>query len=237
MARPRISLRSARATHYKQRISNPLEALPLRPAIFFDCDGVLNEEPGGHGVLGPGDVRLIPGAGRAVRAVREAGYLAIMVTNRAQVAKGLVTLAGLETIFARIRALLAEYGGIVDGIYFCPHHPERKPGGVPEFQIACECRKPGTLLLRRAIADFDIDVSRSALIGDSLRDINAGQAMGLRTYGVRTGYACGDIERYAGEAPPVPDRMFSDVREAVEFYLSHSAIAEPAPAKSPGEPD
>lgn len=55
----------------------------MRPAIFFDCDGVLNEEPGGHGVLGPDDVRLIPGAGEAVRAAREAGYLAIIVTNRA----------------------------------------------------------------------------------------------------------------------------------------------------------
>src|SRR3569833_4655194 len=76
--------------------------LPLmRPAIFFDCDGVLTEEPGGHGVLGPDDIRLIPGAGAAVRAAREAGYLAIIVTNRAQVAKGFVTLAGLDAIFVR----------------------------------------------------------------------------------------------------------------------------------------
>jgi histidinol-phosphate phosphatase family protein len=207
----------------------------MRPAIFFDCDGVLNEEPGGHGVLGPDDVRLIPGAGEAVRAAREAGYLAIIITNRAQVAKGFVTLAGLETIFARIRELLAQNGGIVDAIYFCPHHPERgTPGGVPGFQIACECRKPGTLLLRRAIADFGIDPGRSALIGDSLRDIGAGRAMGLKTYGVRTGYACRDVERYPDQAPPVPDRLFADVREAVAFCVAHRAIAEPG---QPGRPD
>lgn len=193
----------------------------MRPAIFFDCDGVLNEEPGGHGVLAPDDIRLIRGAGAAVRAAREAGYLAIIVTNRAQVAKGFVTLAGLDTIFARLRELLTEGGGIVDAIYFCPHHPEPTPGGAPDFQIACECRKPGTLLLRRAIADFGIDVGRSMLIGDSLRDIGAGQAMGLTCYGVKTGYACRDVERYPDRAPPVPDRMFADVGEAVAFCVSH----------------
>lgn len=182
----------------------------MRPAIFFDCDGVLNEEPGGHGVLGPDDIRLIPGAGTAVRAAREGGYLAIIVTNRAQVAKGFVTLAGLETIFARLRALLAEDGGIVDAIYFCPHHPERgTPGGATDFQITCDCRKPGTLLLRRAVDDFGIDVSRSMLIGDSLRDIGAGHAMGLKSYGVRTGFACRDVERY-------PDRTLQHLfRDAV----------------------
>ncbi|MDN3273887.1 HAD-IIIA family hydrolase [Frankia sp. RB7] len=205
----------------------------MRPAIFFDCDGVLNEEPGGHGVLGPDDIRLIPGAGAAVRATRAAGYLAIVVTNRAQVAKGFVTLSGLETIFARLRALLAEDGGIVDAIYFCPHHPERATNaGAPDFQIACECRKPGTLLFRRAIADFGIDVGSSVLIGDSLRDIGAGRAMGLTSYGVRTGFACRDVERYPDRAPPAPDRMFAHVGEAVAFCLSH-----PAKHGQAGQPD
>lgn len=205
----------------------------MRPAIFFDCDGVLNEEPGGHGVLGPDDIRLIPGAGAAVRTARAAGYLAIVVTNRAQVAKGFVTLAGLDAIFARLRELLAADGGLIDAIYFCPHHPERgTPGGAPDFQIACECRKPGTLLFRRAVADFGIDVRRSMLIGDSLRDIGAGRAMGLTSYGVQTGFACRDVERYPDPAPPVPDRMFSDVGEAVAFCLVH-----PAKHGQAGQPD
>lgn len=205
----------------------------MRPAIFFDCDGVLNEEPGGHGVLDPDDIRLIPGAGAAVRAARAAGYLAIIITNRAQVAKGFVTLAGLEAIFARLRALLAEDGGIVDAIYFCPHHPERgTPGGAPDFQVVCECRKPGTLLFRRAVADFGIDVDRSLLIGDSLRDIGAGRAMGLKSYGVRTGFACRDVERYPDRAPPAPDRTFADVGEAVAFCLTH-----PAKHGQAGQPD
>ena len=210
------------------------ESSSLRPAIFFDCDGVLNEEPGGNGVLGPDDVRLIPGAGEAVRKAREAGYLAIIVTNRAQVAKGLVTLAGLEPIFARIRELLARAGGVIDRIYFCPHHPDKTfPGGVPEFQIACECRKPGTLLLRRAIEDLAIDARRSFLIGDSLRDIGAGQAAGIRTLGVRTGYACRDVARYPHTPPPQPDRMFADVGEAVDFCVSGLRIADPVSRSAP----
>lgn len=205
----------------------------MRPAIFFDCDGVLNEEPGGHGVLGPDDIRLIPGAGAAVRAAREAGYLTIIVTNRAQVAKGFVTLAGLDAIFARLRELLTADGGLVDAIYFCPHHPDRgTPGGAPDFQIVCECRKPGTLLFRRAVADFGIDVRHSMLIGDSLRDIGAGRAMGLTSYGVQTGFACRDVERYPDPTPLAPDQMFSDVGEAVAFCLAH-----PAKHGQAGRPD
>lgn len=206
----------------------------MRPAIFFDCDGVLNEEPGGDGVLGPGDVRLIPGAGEAVRKAREAGYLTVIVTNRAQVAKGLVTLADLDRIFARIRELLGQAGGVIDRIYFCPHHPDKTlPGGVPEFQIACECRKPGTLLLRRAIAELAIDAHRSFLIGDSLRDIGAGTAAGVRTLGVRTGFACRDVARYPRTRPPQPDRMFADVGEAVDFCVSGLRTAIPSCRSAP----
>jgi len=202
-------------------------AQDLRPAIFFDCDGVLNEEPGGNGVLVPDDVRLIPGAGEAVRAARDAGYLAIVITNRAQVAKGFVKLAELDKIFARVEELLAQSGGTIDRIYFCPHHPDKTPGGVPELKIDCDCRKPGALLFRRAIADFAVDVRRSAVIGDSLRDIGAGRAVGLWTYGVRTGYACRDVARYPHREPPRPDLMFSDVREAIDFCVSYRRIAEP----------
>src|SRR5579863_606351 len=96
----------------------PLDRAHLRPAIFFDCDGVLNEEPGDPGVVAPDQVKTIPGAGVAVRRAHEAGLLTVAVTNRPQVAKGLVTFEGVDDILDRLEALLAQDGGVLDRIYF-----------------------------------------------------------------------------------------------------------------------
>jgi mannose-1-phosphate guanylyltransferase/phosphomannomutase len=201
-----------------------------RPAIFLDCDGVLNQEPGGPGVVTPDDVKTIPGAGSAVRRAREAGLLTVAVTNRPQVAKGLVTFEGLDHILGRLEALLAEEGGVLDRIYACPHHPESGfPGEIAALKICCECRKPGTLLLRQALADLPIERSRSMLVGDSLRDIGAARGIGIWAYGVRTGYGCRDHERYGRESgrPPVPDLMFETASEAIEFGIGYRALAAP----------
>jgi histidinol-phosphate phosphatase family protein len=199
-----------------------------RPAIFFDCDGVLNEDPGDPGIVTPDDVKIIPGAGAALCSARQAGVLAVAVTNRPQVAKGLVTFEGLDHILGRLEALLAEDGGVLDRIYLCPHHPQAGfPGEIPALKVRCECRKPGTLLLRQALADLPIDEARSMLIGDSLRDIGAARGIGIWGYGVRTGYGCRDHERYRRESgiPPVPDLMFESVSEAVAFGVGYRALA------------
>jgi mannose-1-phosphate guanylyltransferase/phosphomannomutase len=204
-----------------------------RPAIFFDCDGVLNEEPGEPGIVAPDDVRPIPGAGAAVRRARLAGLLTVAVTNRPQVAKGLVTFEGLDHILGRLEALLAEDGGVLDRIYFCPHYPQSGfEGEIAALKIRCECRKPGTLMLRQATADLPIDRLRSMLIGDSLRDIGAARGIGIWAYGVRTGYGCRDHERFRRESgvPPVPDLIFESVSEAVEFGVGYRALAEPVVA-------
>jgi mannose-1-phosphate guanylyltransferase / phosphomannomutase len=199
-----------------------------RPAIFFDCDGVLNVEPGNPGVVRPDDVMLIPGAGTAVSTARAAGFLAIAITNRAQVARGLVTFETLDHIFGRLEALLAQEGGVLDRIYFCPHHPDSGfPGEIRALKIACECRKPGTLLFQRAIDELPVEQGRSVGIGDSLRDIGAARAMGIWSYGVRTGYGCRDADRYPGGPLPVPDLMFENVLEAVDFCVTYRALAEP----------
>jgi mannose-1-phosphate guanylyltransferase / phosphomannomutase len=198
-----------------------------RPAIFFDCDGVLNVEPGNPGVVRPDDVVLMSGAGGAVSAARAAGFLAIAITNRAQVARGLITFEDLDHIFGRLEALLANEGGVLDRIYFCPHHPDSGfPGEVRALKISCECRKPGTLLFRRAIDELPVETAHSAGIGDSLRDIGAARALGIWSYGVRTGYGCRDALRYPGPLP-VPDLMFEDVVEAVDFCVTYRALSEP----------
>lgn len=211
---------------------------PKAPAIFFDCDGVLNEEPGGDGVLHPDDVRLIAGAGAAVKAARDAGFITVAITNRAQVAKGLIGFTELDRILERLQTLLGNDGGALDRIYFCPHYPDRTPAGIPELQIHCDCRKPGKLLFERAIAELEIDRARSVAIGDSLRDIAAAHAVGVRAYGVRTGNGCRDSARNPGgeSAAPKPDEMFDNVREAVAFHLSRDRQSKAHSETRPSPP-
>ena len=174
----------------------------LRPTIFLDCDGVLNEEPGETGVLHPDAVRLIPGAGAAVGRINAAGALAIAVTNRAQVGRGWITLATLDAILGRLRTLLADGGGRLDAVYFCPHAPE----------AGCDCRKPAPGLLVRAAAEWPVDRARAVLIGDTQRDIAAARAFGIGALGVRTGHGC------AG--PLAADAMFDSVGPAVDHALT-----------------
>jgi mannose-1-phosphate guanylyltransferase / phosphomannomutase len=202
----------------------------LRPAVFFDCDGVLNQEDGIGGALKPDDVTLIDGAAAAVRRAHEAGLLTVAITNRSQVAKGLITFDDLDHILGRLEALLATEGGVLDRLYFCPHHPQSGfPGEVPALKIRCECRKPGTLLLRQACADLPIERSRSIFIGDSLRDIGAARGVGIWAYGVRTGWGCRDRESFLREVgPPLPiaDLMFENVVEAVDFAVRYRELAQ-----------
>jgi mannose-1-phosphate guanylyltransferase/phosphomannomutase len=194
-----------------------------RPALFFDCDGVLNHEPGGDGVVNPEDVVLLPGAAAAVRRARDAGFLTVAVTNKPQVAKGLISPQGLQRVLGRLETLLAREGAVLDRIYVCPHHPEGGfAGEVAELKIACGCRKPAPGMLRQAMADLPLTIRRSALIGDSWRDVAAGRAAGVFTCGVRTGEGCRAM-------PPGlrADAMFADVAEAVEFALDDARPAPP----------
>lgn len=201
-----------------------------RPAILFDVDGVLNEEPGLMGALKPDDVRLIPGAGKAVAQAHKSGFVTVAITNRPQVARGDITFDDLDAILGRLEALIAEDAGVLDRIYVCPHHPDRGfAGEVTALKIRCECRKPGPLLFQRALEELPIDRARSVAIGDSLRDIGAARAVGIWAYGVRTGYGCRDTARYPGgaDAAPVPDLMFDDVGDAVRFAMAYETLAAP----------
>ena len=151
-------------------------------ALFLDRDGTVLVEKGY--VTTVEDVELLPGVAGAIAAASAAGWKIIVVTNQACVAKGLITEDELGGIHQRMVAMLGAEGAFVDGVYWCPHHPE---GTVPEFSIECSCRKPRAGLLEQAAAEHDLDLAASAMVGDTLRDLEAGRAVGAKAILVLTG--------------------------------------------------
>lgn len=139
-----------------------------RPAVFLDRDGTIIEDV--HYIADSEDVRLLPGVATAIRRLNEARIPVIVITNQSGIARGLITAAGYERVRTRMDELLREANARIDMTYMCPHHPD--------FTGACECRKPGTLLFRRAADDLGLDLERSWFIGDKMRDILPAKALG-----------------------------------------------------------
>ena len=142
-------------------------------AIFLDRDGTINKYVGFLKDIK--DFELLPGVANAIKKINESGYLAIVVTNQPLIARGEVTIDQLNEIHNKMETLLGKEGAYVDAIYYCPHHPHKGyEGEVPELKIDCECRKPKPGMLFRAAKDFNIDLNKSWMIGDSENDVKAG---------------------------------------------------------------
>ena len=144
-------------------------ASALRPAVFFDRDGTLISDTGYLSC--PNEVELLPGAIALLRGLRSAGFLLVVVSNQSGVGRGLITEEQARSVDHRFRAILAEYGFALDGVYYCPHAPDAE----------CDCRKPKPGLLLRAAAELRIDLKRSYIVGDKLSDVEAGAAVGCRS--------------------------------------------------------
>ncbi len=151
----------------------------MRGAAFLDRDGVVNDEV--HYLHEPEKTVLLPGVAAAINEIHRHGWLVIIVTNQAGVAKGYYGESDVHAVHRRLRELLAAEGAAVDAFYFCPHHPDHTG--------PCRCRKPAPGMLLRAMADYAIDPAQSFMVGDRLSDIAAGCAAGCReSYLVTTGY-------------------------------------------------
>lgn len=162
----------------------------MRRAVFLDRDGTIIEDVG-H-LHRSKDIRLMSGAARAIRMLREAGYVIVVVTNQSVVARGMLTEAEVELINSDIDRVLAAEGAKVDAWYYCPHHPH---GSIPQYSRRCECRKPAPGLLLRAANDMDIDLASSWMVGNSITDVEAGERAGVRP--IKLGSDTGDLHRAA----------------------------------------
>lgn len=149
-------------------------------AIFLDRDGTLNKEKGF--IKTPLDLELIYGVAEAVVKINESGYLAILITNQPVIARGDCSFSELELIHNKLETLLGESGAYLDALYFCPHHPDKGfDGERPEYKIPCNCRKPKPGMILEAAKKYNIDLSKSYMVGDSMNDIGAGKAAGCKT--------------------------------------------------------
>ena len=149
-------------------------------AVFLDRDGTINKYVGFLRDID--DFELIDGAAEAIRKINESGYLAIVVTNQPVISRGEVSFEELEEIHNKMETLLGEEGAYLDGIYYCPHHPNKGyEGERPELKIDCDCRKPKPGMLLKAAADFNIDLSQSWMVGDGENDVKAGLNAGCKT--------------------------------------------------------
>lgn len=148
-----------------------------QPAVFFDRDGVLNHD---HGfVFRPEQFEWMEGAIKLIRHLNFSNIYVFVVTNQSGVARGYFTESDVIDLHKWMNKELAKERAHIDSFYYCPHHPN---GSQKKYSFKCSCRKPEPGLIENALGEWQIDVSKSLLIGDKLRDLNAAKKIGLRGY-------------------------------------------------------
>lgn len=179
-------------------------------AVFLDRDGVIIREVNYLRRLE--QIKVLRGSPEAIRRLREAGYKIIVVTNQSGVARGYLTRSALSAIHRELKRRLGLSGARLDALYFCPHHPQ---AGARKL---CSCRKPGIGMLKAARSRFGIDMKKSYLVGDSLRDVQTARNAGCRAVLVRTGHGGRD-----GGFKVRPDRVCRNLAKAADWILKEGS--------------
>lgn len=202
---------------YVAGLPERLSGRQLRSAVFLDRDGTINREV--THLKSVDQVELLPGAAAAIRRLNRSGTLAVVITNQPVVARGDVSFEGLERIHARLESQLGVGGAFLDGIYLCPHHPDKGfPGEVAELKGPCTCRKPEPGLIDQACRELGIGRKDSWMVGDTTSDVEAGRRADMRTILLRTGHAGVDPKHVVR-----PDYIAPNLEDAVEWILDGHA--------------
>ena len=169
--------------------------------VFLDRDGTMAKDV--HYCRRPEDFELFSKTAKAVRLLNEHGFKVIVITNQSGIARGYFTEETLAEIHEKMKGELAKEGAWVDGIYYCPHHPDDK----------CDCRKPKPKLVFQAAGDSDINLEQSFVVGDLWMDIDLGKAVGCKTILVTNSIST------VGSEMTKPDAIVSDLLEAAQVIL------------------
>ncbi len=181
-------------------------------AVFLDRDGTLIEEVGYLSRVE--EFRLLPRVSEAIRLLNHYQLKAVVITNQSGVARGYFPESFVQVIHRKLEGLLESEGAHLDGIYYCPHHPDDK----------CECRKPAAGLVKKAAEDLDLDCLKSYVVGDRGIDIALAHGIGAKGILVLTGYGKGEREEIEKEEKARPHYIAQDLYEAVEWILREKSL-------------
>lgn len=209
------SLRPSRTIRACDQPPVPRPVRGSRPALFLDRDGTLIVDKPYNS--DPRAIEVLPGVLDALRQLASAGYLLLVVTNQSGVARGFYDDAAVCAMHDRLDAIFAGVRVRVAAYYYCPHHVD---GVIPALACPCVFRKPGPGMLLRAAAEWDVDLARSWLVGDSLTDTRAAAAAGCRALLVGS-----------REVSASPVGRFRSLLEAARYVTGHHA---PVPPGAPG---
>lgn len=183
----------------------------MHKAVFLDRDGTLIKEK--NYLHKPDEIELEEKVISALQKFSEQGFLLFMVTNQSGIGQGLFKVKDFLSVQSRLLDMLSRQGIYFKNFYYCPHHPTKAKG---KYKRICNCRKPKPGMLIKAIKNYNIDVSRSFMIGDKLSDIEAGNRLGLKTVLVLSGYGA-EIIKKASKIKA--DYIARDLEDAAINYL------------------
>lgn len=193
----------------------------MNRVVFLDRDGVINEDRPDY-VKSWEEFRFIRGARAALKKLRLAGIPVVVITNQSVIGRGLVSEEGLAAIHEKMIREIRRAGGDIQKIYFCPHRPEDR----------CACRKPRIGLLKKAAREMNLDLTKCLFVGDSLKDIQAGNRAGCPTLLVQTGQGKETLRKMlSGETTIKPFWVCPDLPAAVPVIINLMEKASARPVK------
>lgn len=181
------------------------------PALFLDRDGTITREL--DFLTETDQLQILEGATSGIKMANEVGLPVVVITNQSGIARGYLTEDDLEYVHDFLKNELSKDRATIDAIYYCPHHPAAP---LVRYRKKCKCRKPEPGLLVRAARELGLDLAQSIMIGDRLRDVEAGQRAGCLGVLVRTGYGLRDLEL---NSPITPDFVADNLQRAIEWAL------------------
>ena len=185
-----------------------------KPAVFLDRDGTINEQMGYINHLSR--FVIFPDVVEAVRLLNTNDFWVIVITNQGGVARGYYPIELMHEIHAFLTKSLNNKGAIIDGIFYCPHHPA---GIIPEYSMECDCRKPKTGLIHQALEAFDIDMSKSYMVGDRHVDIELAYRLEIDGVLVKTGYGLGEIDYVLPQHSTKPSYIAQNLLDAAKWIV------------------
>ncbi len=193
-----------------------------KPAVFLDRDGTINEQMGYINHISR--FHILPGAAEAIARLNRLEIPVIVVSNQSGLARGYFPEELLFKVHDKMNRILAQKDAHIDGLYWCPHHPDAKVTRFKKKQ--CSCRKPGIGLLLQAAEEMNLDLNRSFMVGDRWSDLKCGQRAGATSVLVLSGYGRGDLE-YIGPGQDIqPAYVAEDLAGAVDWIIGRGIISK-----------